>query len=103
MVHSFTNIKLDLIIGIDGEISSPNNNIRLGDVVVSSPQNNKGGVLQYDFGKTIQERSFQQIRFLNQPSVALRTALATLKTIYEADGHQLNQMVDAVLAKKKKL
>ena len=103
MVHSFPNIRLGLMVGVGGGAPSTEHDIRLGDIVVSSPSDGRGGVLQYDFGKTIQEQSFQQTRFLNQPPRALRTALTGLMAHYEANGHRLDQMIDDVLAKKRRL
>jgi hypothetical protein len=35
--------------------------------VVSSRDGGKGGVFQYDFGKTIQNQFFQETVFLDQP------------------------------------
>ena len=53
MLHSFPNIKIDLIIGIDGDTLSPKRDIRLNDIVVSNPRDRKGGIFQYDFDKII--------------------------------------------------
>ncbi|PMB65155.1 hypothetical protein BM221_008511 [Beauveria bassiana] len=77
--------------------------IRLGDIVVSAPRDGHSGVFQYDFGKTIQDESFQHTRFLNQPLTPLRTALAGIQTQYERRGHQLEAAVTTVLEKNPKL
>jgi len=53
MLHSFPNIRIGLMVGIGGGAPSEKHDIRLGDIVVSSPRDGKGGVFQYDFGKTI--------------------------------------------------
>jgi hypothetical protein len=53
MLHSFPNIRIGLMVGIGGGAPSPKHDIRLGDIVVSAPRDGKGGVFQYDFGKTI--------------------------------------------------
>ncbi|KAK2035754.1 hypothetical protein LZ31DRAFT_621606 [Colletotrichum somersetense] len=103
MLHSFPNIRLGLMVGIGGGAPSQKHDIRLGDIVVSSPRDGKGGVLQYDFGKTIQNQSFLEIGFLNQPPKVLRTAVGGLKAMYEADGHQLNEDVKRVIGKKPRL
>lgn len=89
MLHSFPNVRIGLMVGIGGAAPSQKHDIRLGDIVVSKPGDGHGGVFQYDFGKTIQNRSFQETGFLNQPPVLLRTALATLKATYEMKGHRL--------------
>ncbi|GKT92457.1 ankyrin repeat protein [Colletotrichum tofieldiae] len=103
MLHSFPNIRLGLMVGIGGGAPSQKHDIRLGDIVVSSPRDGKGGVLQYDFGKTIQNQSFLETGFLNQPPKVLRTAVGGLKAMYEANGHQLDEDVKRVIGKKPRL
>ncbi|KAF6785731.1 Kinesin light chain 5, partial [Colletotrichum musicola] len=66
------------------------------------PGDGDGGVFQYDFGKTIQDCSFQETGFLNQPPALLRAALATLKATYEMKGHRLVEEVNKNLEKIKK-
>ncbi|KXH46325.1 kinesin light chain protein [Colletotrichum salicis] len=102
MLHSFPNVRIGLMVGIGGGAPSQKHDIRLGDVVVSSRRDGKGGVFQYDFGKTIQNCKFQETGFLNQPPALLRTALATLKATYEMKGHRLADDVNAKLEKIKK-
>ncbi|WYZ38366.1 hypothetical protein EsH8_III_000280 [Colletotrichum jinshuiense] len=102
MLHSFPNVRIGLMVGIGGGAPSQKHDIRLGDVVVSKPGGGNGGVFQYDFGKTIQNCSFQETGFLNQPPVLLQTALATLKATYEMKGHQLVNDVNKTLEKIKR-
>ncbi|KAL5610589.1 hypothetical protein FOBRF1_006706 [Fusarium oxysporum] len=102
MLGTFPNIRIGLLVGISGGAPSPNHDIRLGDIVVSSRDGGKGGVFQYDFGKTIQNRSFQETGFLDQPPMVLRTAVSALKGRYELKGHRLNGDVDMALKKIKK-
>ncbi|KAK1839854.1 Kinesin light chain 5, partial [Colletotrichum chrysophilum] len=99
MLHSFPNVRIGLMVGIGGGAPSKKHDIRLGDIVVSKPGGGHGGVFQYDFGKTIQNRSFQETGFLNQPPVLLRTALATLKATHEMKGHRLVEDVNKNLEK----
>ncbi|CAG7956665.1 unnamed protein product [Penicillium salamii] len=103
LLHSFPNVKIGLMVGIGGGAPSAKRDIRLGDVVVSSPRDGKGGVFQYDFGKSLQEKSFQQTGFLNQPPEALRAAVIQLRSQYESDGHEFEQTINDILEKKKKL
>jgi nucleoside phosphorylase len=103
MLHSFPNIRIGLMVGIGGGAPSPKNDIRLGDVVVSAPRGGRGGVLQYDFGKTIQDQEFRPTGFLGQPPTVLRTAVSGLKTQYELDGHKLSEDIDRMLADKPRL
>ncbi|KAL4940220.1 hypothetical protein BDV06DRAFT_213639 [Aspergillus oleicola] len=55
MQNSFPNVRIGLLVGIGGSVPSERHDIRLGNVVVSAPRDGKGGVFQYDFGKTMQE------------------------------------------------
>jgi nucleoside phosphorylase len=103
MLHSFPNVRIGLMVGIGGGAPSPKHDIRLGDIVVSAPRDGKGGVFQYDFGKTIQDQSFQQTGFLNQPPMILRTAVNGLKAQYEIEGHQLEDAINSILKKKPRL
>ncbi|RYC79317.1 hypothetical protein BFJ63_vAg17802 [Fusarium oxysporum f. sp. narcissi] len=102
MVGSFPNIRIGLLVGIGGGAPSLNHDIRLGDIVVSSRDGGKGGVFQYDFGKTIQNQSFQETQVLDQPPMVLRTAVSALKAEYELKGHRLNEDVDMALQNIKK-
>ena len=71
--------------------------------MVSAPRDGKGGVFQYDFGKTIQDRNFQTTGFLNLPPAVLRTAISGLKAQYESEGHQLEAAIDSVPEKKARI
>ncbi|KAJ5151478.1 uncharacterized protein N7482_010730 [Penicillium canariense] len=103
MMHSFANIRIGLMVGIGGGAPSPKHDIRLGDIVVSIPGNGQGGVLQYDFGKTIQAQSFQLTGSLDQPPSVLRAAVSGLMAQYESEGHQLEDAVSKVLERKPRL
>ncbi|KAF2190326.1 purine and uridine phosphorylase [Zopfia rhizophila CBS 207.26] len=103
MLHSFPHVRIGLMVGIGGGAPSQRHDIRLGDIVVSASRDGKGSVFQYDFGKTIQNQSFQATRFLNQSPTVLRTAMNGLKTEYEMNGHQLEEAINAILVKYRKL
>ncbi|RYP92526.1 hypothetical protein DL770_001392 [Monosporascus sp. CRB-9-2] len=103
MLHSFPNVRIGLMVGIGGGAPSRKHDIRLGDIVVSAARDGKGGVFQYDFGKTIQDQSFQTTGFLNQPPMVLRTAVNGLKAQYESDGHALEDVINTILEKKPRL
>ncbi|KAL3485650.1 putative wd40 protein [Aspergillus germanicus] len=97
MLHSFPNIRFGLMVGIGGGAPSKNHDIRLGDIVVSSPRNGRGGLLQYDFGKDLQGEEFHQTGFLNQPPPILRAAVSGLRAQYEEEGHRLKERTQALL------
>ncbi|KAI4737555.1 hypothetical protein E4T50_11963 [Aureobasidium sp. EXF-12298] len=93
MLRSFPNIKVGLMVGVGGGAPTTNNDIRLGDVVVSSPKDGKGGVYQYDYGKRIQGHDFKPTGHLNQPPSVVLTAMALL----------IGETVDAILEKNPRL
>lgn len=103
MLHSFPNIRISVMVGIGGGAPSPDHDIRLGDVVVSSRGGGKGGVVQYDFGKAVQGLPFEHTDFLDQPPAALRTAVSTLKVQHERKGHQLHHHIESKLAEHPRL
>lgn len=103
MLHSFCNIRIGLMVGIGGGAPSSRHDIRLGDIVVSTPYNKEGGVFQYNFGKAIQDREFQVTGHLNQPPILLRTAVSGLEAQYESDGHCFEEAIDSILVLKPRL
>ncbi|KAL6362155.1 hypothetical protein LRP88_04231 [Fusarium phalaenopsidis] len=102
MLRSFPNVRIGLMVGIGGGAPSAKHDIRLGDVVVSTRDNGKGGVFQYDYGKAIQDKAFVTTGSLNQPPQLLLTAVGALEARYEMAGHRLNDEVDMALKKIKK-
>lgn len=103
MLHSFPNIRIGLMVGIGGGAPSSKNDIRLGDIVVSTPRNGNSGIFHYDFGKAIQGQPFQATGVLNLPPSALRAAVSGLKSQYEIKGHQLEEAVNGVLERNIRL
>jgi nucleoside phosphorylase len=64
MLNSFPNVRTGLMVGIGGGAPSRKHDIRLEDIVISASGDGKGGVSQYDFGKTIQDQSLPAHRTL---------------------------------------
>ncbi|KAL2839757.1 major facilitator superfamily domain-containing protein [Aspergillus pseudoustus] len=67
MRTTFPNLEYFLMVGVGGGAPSATHDIRLGDVVVSKPTGQYGGVIQYDFGKAVPGESFHLTGMLNQP------------------------------------
>ncbi|RCI16896.1 hypothetical protein L249_2885 [Ophiocordyceps polyrhachis-furcata BCC 54312] len=103
LLHSFTSVRVGLMVGIGGGAPSSRHDIRLGDVVVSSSGRGQGGVFQFDFGKAIQECDFRETGFLNKPPQLLRTAVSGLAAQYEAEEHRLQEAVSQAIEKKPRL
>ncbi|KAF3930703.1 hypothetical protein ABW19_dt0208677 [Dactylella cylindrospora] len=79
MTRSFPNLKFALMVGIGGGAPTPKRDIRLGDVVVSEPYGQLGGVVQYDLGKELQDGNYLLTGQLNAPPSALLAVLPEMK------------------------
>jgi nucleoside phosphorylase len=85
--RSFPAVIFILMVGIGGGVPSPTtNDIRLGDLVVCKPDQNSGGVVQYDYGKTIAEGKFVQTSRLGPPSPELLSIAGTLRASHAIYG-----------------
>ncbi|RAH71869.1 uncharacterized protein BO66DRAFT_409972 [Aspergillus aculeatinus CBS 121060] len=85
MVFTFGSMQHLLMVGIGGGVPSESNDVRLGDVVVSVPTPGCEGVIQYDYGKTIQEGHFERTGTLSKPS----TSLLAARTCVNCDANEL--------------
>ncbi|KAL3420952.1 Kinesin light chain 5 [Phlyctema vagabunda] len=79
MLHSFPKLRFGLMVGIGGGIPREDKDIRLGDIVVSLPDEQGGGVIQYDLGR-LEVEGFKRVGVLNKPPTLLRTAVRTMTT-----------------------
>jgi nucleoside phosphorylase len=79
LVSTFPKVQFGLMVGIGGGVPFNGNDIRLGDIVVSKPTGSYGGVVQYDYGKTITGGKLHEIGIMNQPSPVLLTSIARLQ------------------------
>ncbi|KAL6826777.1 ankyrin repeat-containing domain protein [Trichoderma sp. SZMC 28015] len=95
LVNTFPSIKFGLLVGIGGGIPP---RVRLGDIVVSTPVGEYPGVIQWDLGKAT-ETGFVRTGSLDRPSKVLLSALTTMKTNHEMEGHKISQFLEE-LAKK---
>jgi nucleoside phosphorylase len=80
MRSTFRAIEFGLMVGIGGGVPSKDNDIRLGDVVVSKPVGIYGGVVQYDYGRMVSGGHCHSTGILNQPPHILLTAIALLQS-----------------------
>ncbi|KAL2862506.1 5'-methylthioadenosine/S-adenosylhomocysteine nucleosidase family protein [Aspergillus lucknowensis] len=99
LLSTFPAIQFGLMVGIGGGAPTRENDIRLGDVVVSTPQGTMGGVVQYDFGKTIQQGAFQRTGVLNRPPQALLMALSKLRANHLVEDSQVPDMLTEMLTR----
>ncbi|KAI1178313.1 hypothetical protein F4777DRAFT_576118 [Nemania sp. FL0916] len=96
MLRTFTNLRFGLMVGIGGGVPMPND-IRLGDVVVSSINYEEGAVFQYDFGQTIQGQAFKTTGHLDKPPRLLSAAVINLRARYKKSGNKIGDAIAAVL------
>jgi len=78
MKSAFTSTRFGLMVGIGGGAPSEEADVRLGDVVVSRPYKEHGGVVQYDSGKATPS-GFERTGSLNTPPTILLNAVANLR------------------------
>ena len=78
---TFPSVRVGLMVGIGGGVPNVQTDIRLGDVAVSQPRLNHGGVVQYDFGKT-GPNGIKSTGFLNMPPRTLLNAAGKLQSRY---------------------
>ncbi|KAL6832323.1 ankyrin repeat-containing domain protein [Trichoderma camerunense] len=95
LVNTFPSIKFGLLVGIGGGIPPQ---VRLGDIVVSKPVGEYPGVVQWDLGKAT-GAGFVRTGSLDRPPRALLSAMTTMKTNHEMEGHKVSQFLEE-LAKK---
>jgi len=79
MQATFRSLRFGLMVGVGGGIPGTWNDIRLGDIVVSLPTEQGGGVIQYDMGRR-EKDGFRRIGSLNKPPTLLRSAIPNLRT-----------------------
>jgi MYXO-CTERM domain-containing protein len=96
MQYSFGAIRFGLMVGIGGGVPSEEHDIRLGDVVTSNPGRHDGGVIQYDFGRTVTEGRFVRTGTLNAPPTVLLTAVNTLKARHDLRGRRFTHHISAM-------
>jgi nucleoside phosphorylase len=82
MTSKFTSIRFGLMVGIGGGVPSTESDIRLGDVVISQPFLQHGGVVQYDFGKTGAGGHKTRTGWLNAPPAVLLNAVSKLQALH---------------------
>ncbi|KAN0087343.1 hypothetical protein V8E54_001031 [Elaphomyces granulatus] len=102
LLRSFPKVRFGLMVGVGGGAPSnpsddPDEDIRLGDVVVSHPGGNCGGVLQYDLGKTVRDGKFIQTGSLNKPPTVLMTGVSKLQARHLRKGNAIRGHVDSML------
>lgn len=99
ILKDYPSIQLVLLVGIGGGVpgNGRHDDIRLGDVVVSQPTDTKGGVIQFDRGKSHGENDFERTGHLNKPPPFLCATVETLKAKHRQEGNQINSFMSDML------
>jgi nucleoside phosphorylase len=77
---TYQNVRFGLMVGVGGGVPKGNFDIRLGDIVVSKPTDPSSGVIQYDYGKTLQTGQLHRTGSLNKPPSLLLRVIAQMES-----------------------
>ncbi|KAF7504245.1 hypothetical protein GJ744_002567 [Endocarpon pusillum] len=110
MLRTFPQIRIGLLVGIGGGIPhlKKDVDIRLGDVVVSQPDGEHGGVVQYDKGRIVTTDEdlglgFVRKGLLNKPPALLLNALSMLRAKHEIEESQMASYLRRMMERKPKM
>ncbi|KAK6352102.1 hypothetical protein TWF730_008933 [Orbilia blumenaviensis] len=122
MVRSFKAIRFGLMVGIGGgapyygvkensdvegsededseDEDDDTRDIRLGDVVISLHSKSTEAVVQYDFGKSVQEEEFVHTGGkLNKPPNIVLGAVSVLQAKHVRQGHQISELLSKMFSR----
>ncbi|KAJ1328869.1 ankyrin repeat domain-containing protein 50 [Microdochium nivale] len=102
LARTFTSIEWRVLVGIGGGVPSHKHDIRLGDVVVSMPEGQYGGVVQYDLGKDTED-DFRLKGFLVPPPSRLRSAVEMMKSDHLMAENKVDEFLSHMLQKSHRL
>ncbi|KAL2822076.1 hypothetical protein BJX63DRAFT_417851 [Aspergillus granulosus] len=100
LMSTYLNVRFGLMVGIGGGVPRGSPDIRLGDIVVSKPTDTSSGVIQYDYGKTLQSGRFHRTGSLNKPPLLLLKVIAQLESDYLLGKTSLNKIMASSLQKE---
>ncbi|PQE29611.1 Ankyrin repeat protein [Rutstroemia sp. NJR-2017a BBW] len=100
MTATFPFIKLVLLVGIAGGIPPQ---VRKGDVVVSVPEGQSPGVVQWDLGTRTEGGQFTRKGLLNRPPKFVLTAINALQKKHLRYGTQIPEFVEQAKRKEPRL
>ncbi|BCS21505.1 uncharacterized protein APUU_21937A [Aspergillus puulaauensis] len=97
MLSTFSSIAYGLMVGIGGGVPAPGNDgsidIRLGDVVVSTPSGLSGGVIQHDHGKALSDNFFENTGSFNRPPPVLLSAVSQMRSNHMVNGLEIQATI----------
>jgi nucleoside phosphorylase len=95
---TFISLRFGLLVGIGGGV--PTTDIRLGDVVVSQPDSQFGGVVQYNIGERRADGRFIRTGLLSTPPSLLLAALQKLKSKHQRGINKFVEYLNIICGKK---
>jgi hypothetical protein len=93
LLRSFPAFKFGLLVGIGGGVCSQTQDVRLGDVVVSTPSLTSPGVIQFDLGKALSQGIFQHTGVLNKPPIVLLRPIPRLQARHEMNDPEFGRYI----------
>jgi nucleoside phosphorylase len=97
LLNDFRSIRFGLLVGIGGGIPDDEDDIRLGDVVVSKPTATFGGVVQFDKGKIHSNGQFERTGTLKKPPAVLMANVFKLEAQHRRIGNQISKYLSEML------
>ncbi|PGH10399.1 hypothetical protein GX51_00157 [Blastomyces parvus] len=100
LISTYRNIRFGLMVGVGGGVPGENYDLRLGDVVVSKPTGSSSGVIQYDYGKTLQNGRIHRTGSLNKPPPILLKGIAQMESDYILGKASISNIIASNLQKE---
>ncbi len=100
--RSFPAIEWRFLVGTGGGVPSDSHDIRLGDVVISMPDGQHGGVVQHDLGKD-EEEGFKLKGFLLPPPAQLRNAVVLMQSNHLVAENKIEVFISQMTEKSPQL
>ncbi|KAL2801754.1 TPR-like protein [Aspergillus granulosus] len=97
---TYQNIRFGLMVGVGGGVPGENHDIRLGDIVVSKPTPRSSGVIQYDYGKALQDKRLHCTGSLNKPPPILLKVIAQMESDHILGKGLLGNLLKAEVQKQ---
>jgi nucleoside phosphorylase len=98
LLNNFRSIRFGLLVGTGGGIPGDDeDDIRLGDVVVSKPTATFGGVVQFDRGKVHSNGQFERTGTLQKPPMLLRAYVQKLQAQHKREGSKISKYLSETL------
>jgi nucleoside phosphorylase len=100
LLNDFRSIRFGLLVGVGGGIPCEDeDDIRLGDVVVSKPTAEFGGVVQFDRGKLHANGQFERTGTLQKPPAVLMANVHRLEAQHRRIGNRIPEFLSEMLKK----